>query len=194
MGTTRGGKKLCLPGLRPFDTFAPMELATPDGHHLRAALGWLELGNATEALAELDQLSAAARNHADALEIRWLVLAEQHQWDAANEVGHALILAAPERASSWLHHAYALRRAAGGGLEAAFHVLASGAEKFPAEPTVPYNLACYSCQMERDPDETLAWLHRALACGERKAILAMALQDPDLEPLRARIAGLTKPA
>ncbi len=171
-----------------------MELASPDGHHLRAAVGWLELGNAAEALAELDQLSAAAKAHADALEIRWLVLAEQRQWDAANEVGHALITAAPERVSSWLHHSYALRRTTGGGLPAAFNALASVAEKFPAEPTLTYNLACYSCQMERAPAETLAWLRRALACGERKAILAMALRDPDLEPLREMIAKLAKPA
>ena len=63
-----------------------MELPTPDGHHLRAAVGWLELGNAQEALAELEQMSAAAQAHADTLEIRWLVLAEQRQWD---EIGRA---------------------------------------------------------------------------------------------------------
>ncbi len=171
-----------------------MELALADQHQLRAAVGWLELGNAIEALAELEQLSAAAKAHADTLEIRWLVLAEQRQWEAANEVGHALIAAAPERASSWLHHAYALRRSASGGLPAAFSALASVADKFPAEPTLTYNLACYSCQMERDPAETLTWLRRALACGEPKAILAMALQDPDLAPLREMIARLARPA
>jgi tetratricopeptide (TPR) repeat protein len=171
-----------------------MELALADQHQLRAAVGWLELGNATEALVELDQLPAAAQAHADVLEIRWLALAERRDWDAANKIGHALISAAPERASSWLHHAYALRRAPGGGLMAAFNALASVADKFPAETTLTYNLACYCCQMERDPAETLKWLRRALACGEPKAILAMALQDPDLVPLRDMIAGLAKPA
>ena len=171
-----------------------MELALADQHHLRAAVGWLELGNATEALVELDQLPAAAQAHADVLEIRWLVLAEQRDWHAANEVGLALINAAPERASSWLHHAYALRRAGDGGLMAAFTALVSVADKFPAEPTLTYNLACYCCQMQRDPAEAMAWLRRALAVGEPKAILAMALRDPDLAPLRETIAGLFKPA
>ena len=169
-----------------------MELALADQHHLRAAVGWLELGNASEALAELDQMSADGQARADTLEVRWLILARQQNWNAAATIGHALITATPERAGGWLNYSYALRRATSGGLPAAFAALSSVAEKFSEEPTVHYNLACYCCQMERDPAETLAWLRRALGCGERKSILAMALQDPDLRPLRERIAGLAK--
>ena len=167
-----------------------MELALADQYHLRAAVGWLELGNASESLAELDQLSADGQASADTLEVRWLVLAQELRWDAAAEVGRALVIAAPERAGGWLNYSYALRRAKQGGLPAAFEALASVAEKFPEEPTVHYNLACYCCQMERDAAETLAWLHRALRCGERKSMLKMALQDPDLAPLHAEIERL----
>ena len=35
-------------------------LAPPDTHHLRAALGWLELGNHVEANAELEQITRAS--------------------------------------------------------------------------------------------------------------------------------------
>ena len=171
-----------------------MELAMTDQHHLRAAVGWLELGNAAEALAELDQMSVDGQTSADTLEVRWLILARQQHWDEAAKVGRALITVAPERAGAWLNYSYALRRATSGGLPAAFAALSSVAEKFPEEPTVHYNLACYCCQMERDAAETLMWLRRALACGEPKAILAMALRDPDLEPLRETVAKLAKPA
>ena len=68
--------------------------------------------------------------------------------------GRALIAAAPDRAVGWLHHAYALRRATGGGLLAAFNALSPVADKFPDEATIPYNLACYTCQMQRDANET----------------------------------------
>jgi hypothetical protein len=46
--------------------------------------------------------------------------------------------------------------------------------------------------MQRDTTETLSWLEQALKAGERKEILAMAMKDPDLEPLRAEIATLAK--
>ena len=171
-----------------------MEMPVEDLHYLRAAVGWLELGDASEALGELDRLSEALQSHPDVLETRWLALAQNQRWDAAAKVGRALIAAAPDRAASWLHHAYALRRSAGGGLLAAFNALAPVVDQFPSEATIPYNLACYSCQMQRDATETLAWLQRALEMGERKSIIAMALKDPDLEPLRAEIRKLAKPA
>lgn len=167
-----------------------MDLCQPDLQYLRSAVGWLELGNAVEAIAELDQLSAPLQAHPDVLETRWLALAQNQRWDAAAKVGRALIAAAPERAVGWLHHAYALRRATGGGLLAAFNALAPVADKFPKEATIPYNLACYTCQMQRDAAETLAWLQQAMTAGKRKEILARALEDPDLQPLRAEIAML----
>ena len=167
-----------------------MELTTPDLHNLKAAVGWLELGNATESLAELDWINEAFQSHCDVLETRWLALAQLKRWGEATGVARALTSAAPERAIGWLHHAYALRRAPSGGLLAAFDALAPVANKFPEEATIPYNLACYTCQMQRDPTETMNWLEKAIAAGSRKEILAMAMKDPDLEPLRTEIAQL----
>jgi hypothetical protein len=171
---------------------ASMELTAPDLHHLKAAVGWLELGDPAEALVELDAMNGALQQHTDVLEARWLALAKLQRWEAAAKIGRALIAAAPERPVGWLHQAYALRRATGGGLLAAFNALSPVANKFPSEPTIPYNLACYTCQMQRDAAETLAWLRQAIAAGERKGIIAMALRDPDLEPLRAEIEKLAE--
>jgi hypothetical protein len=177
---------------RELAKFQQMELHHPDLQYLKAAIGWLELGNAAEALAELDQLSEPVQSHPDVLETRWLALAKNHRWDAAAKVGRALIAAAPDHPIGWLHHAYALRRATGGGLLAAFNALSPVADKFPEEATIPYNLACYTCQMQRDANETMGWLKRAMKAGKRQEILAMATKDPDLEPLRAEIEKLAK--
>jgi hypothetical protein len=49
--------------VKPFDI--------PDIHHLRTAVGWLELGNHLEADAELDNITPVLRAHPDVLEIRW---------------------------------------------------------------------------------------------------------------------------
>jgi predicted Zn-dependent protease len=169
-----------------------MELGSSDLHHLKAAVGWLELGNAAEALGELDEMSAEIQEHPDVLEARWLALARLHRWEAAAKVARAIIAAAPQRATGWLHHAYALRRAPNGGLLAAFNALVPVADKFPEESTIPYNLACYTCQMQRDTSETMNWLEQAIKSGDRKEILAMAMKDPDLKPLRAEIKKLAK--
>ena len=82
----------------------------PDAHCLSAAIGWLELGNPGEAKAELALISTAGQTHPDVLEARWLVCAEQKAWAEALEAARVLTEAAPNRASGWLHLAYALRR------------------------------------------------------------------------------------
>jgi predicted Zn-dependent protease len=166
----------------------PIELV----HHLRAAMGWLELDLPRDALAELDRLPAAAQENPDVLEVRWLVLAHLNDWDAALPVTRRLIGLAPDRASSWLHHAYALRRASEGGLLAAFQVLAPVAAKFPGEATIAYNLACYTCQLQRGGAETMAWFERALTIGNPAELIEMALNDSDLAPARDLIEPLRK--
>ncbi len=164
-------------------------LEPPDLHCLSAAVGWLELGNLAEAKAELARLSAAAQNHPHALEVRWLICAEGQCWEEALQVARAALQRAPKRASSWLHQAYALRRVPGGGLQQAFEALLPAFDKFPKESAIPFNLACYACQM-RQLDTARLWLKRALALGDKERIKQQALADADLEPLWAEIREL----
>ena len=154
----------------------------PDIHYLSAAVGWLGLGNTAEARAELAQLSPGLRRHPDVLEVRWLICAQEAHWAEALQVARELLVHAPERASGWLHQAYALRRVQGGGLRQAWEALLPAFEQFPREATIAYNLACYACQL-RELDLARQWLKRAAAIGGSKPITAMALADPDLEPL-----------
>jgi Flp pilus assembly protein TadD len=164
-------------------------LELPDTHYLSAAIGWLELGNPAEAKAELDKVSPACQRHPDALEVRWLLCAERKDWPAALIAARAILQAAPDRSSGWLHQAYALRRVSDGGVEKAWDALLPAFEKFPKEPVIAYNLSCYICQMNRLA-EARTWLQRALKSGGREKIKEMALHDSDLEPLWAEIRQL----
>jgi len=157
-------------------------LGPPDTHFLSAALGWFELGNIPEAKAELGRIGPAANAHPDVLEVRWLLCAEERNWDEALRVARTLIEVAPQRSSAWLHRAYALRRVKGGGVSAAWDALSPAVEKFPTEPTIPYNLACYACQRGQ-LDQARHWLARAIEVGGKEKIKIMALNDEDLEPL-----------
>ena len=165
------------------------KLEPPDSHYLNAAIGWLELGLRAEAKQELRQISQEQEGHPDVMEAWWRIEAEEKNWDAALEVARKLLARAPERAEGWLHRAYALRRASGGGLEKAWDALKPAEEKFKEEPIIPYNLACYACQMGQ-LNEARAWLKRALEIGGKQAVKKMALSDPDLKPLWDEIGQL----
>jgi predicted Zn-dependent protease len=165
------------------------KLEPPDTHHLSAAIGWLELGLPAEARAELAQVAAAVREHPDVLEARWLVAAEEKQWEEGLQVAQALLQRAPKRPSGWLHQAYALRRIPAGGVAKAWEALLPASERFPKEPIIPYNLSCYACQMQQ-LDTARSWLQRAAAIGGKARIKGMALQDQDLQPLWAEISAL----
>ncbi|HTY88514.1 MAG TPA: hypothetical protein VMB80_13690 [Candidatus Acidoferrum sp.] len=157
-------------------------LQAPDSHRLNAALGWLGLGNPADARVELDAIPPAQQTHPAVLEARWLLCVHEKDWRAALAVAEKERAAAPDDCAGWLHRAYALRRLPGGGLTQAWDALRPAAEKFPREPVVAFNLACYACQMDQS-DAARQWLKRAMKVGGMEAIKKMALADEDLRPL-----------
>jgi tetratricopeptide (TPR) repeat protein len=165
----------------------PLEF--PESHYLLHAVGWLELGNLTEANAELDHLKEELQSHPDVLEVRWAICAEGRDWTEGLEAARVLIQVAPERASGWLHQAYALRRVAGGGLEQAWRALLPASEKFPDVEIIAYNLSCYACQMSQ-METARDWFKRAIVLGDKEQVRKRALQDDDLAPLWAEIKEL----
>ena len=133
-------------------------------------------------------LSTAGAFNPDVLEVRWLIHSEEKEWVDALAVARKLVDTDPKRASGWLHRAYALRRVNAGGLQAAWDALRPAFEKFPDETTIPYNLACYACQMQR-LDEARDWLRCAVKAGGKEKVKQMALKDDDLAPLWSEIKG-----
>jgi tetratricopeptide (TPR) repeat protein len=161
----------------------------PDSHHLLAASGWLGLGCPEDALSELDHLSPGNRHHPDTLELRWLIHADLKDWTAALAAATELVETAPARPAGWLHRAYAMRRVSTGGLQQAWDLLLPAFEKFPGESVIPYNLACYACQLGQ-LEESRKWLKLAVRAGKREAVKSMALKDEDLRTLWDEIREL----
>ncbi len=164
-------------------------LAPPDSHHLNAAIGWLGLGCAADAREELEKISPACQTHADVLEVGWTLCAHEKRWADALEIAGQELKFLPGDAGGWLHRAYALRRVEDDGLPKAWAALLPAAKRFPREPVIAYNLACYACQM-RQLALARTWLRCAISVGKKEAIKKMALADDDLQPLWDEIKKL----
>ena len=147
------------------------------------------MGSVAEAKAELERIAPVLRDHPDVLEVRWLIHAQEKNWEEGLAVAEKLVEVAPQRSAGWLHRAYALRRAQRGGLQAAWDVLLPAVEKFPKELIIPYNLSCYACQLGR-LDQARQWLQRAVTVAGKEKIKFMALNDDDLSPLWEEIRKL----
>ena len=162
-------------------------LEAPDIHHLNAASGWLELGNAAEAKAELPRVSVANRNHPAALELEWQICAAGKDWPSALAAAQKLVRLDPANVSGWIHQSYSLHEMK--QTREALDVLSPVLEKFPGVSTIPYNLACYACQLG-DLEQARKWLSEAIRIRGKEDIRKVALDDSDLEPMWEEIRNL----
>ena len=156
-------------------------LTFPDLHHVRAAEGWVGLGAMEDAAAELRRLTPAAQGHPEVLELRWNLAVHQGQWEAALDLARLVVMAAPEKPTGWIHQSYALHELQ--RTDEAWNRLRPLVERFPNDTTIPYNLACYACQLG-DLGVAREWLQRAIKLRGKTEIIAMAIKDTDLKALR----------
>jgi predicted Zn-dependent protease len=155
-------------------------IGPPDVHYLRAAEGWLELGDHLEANEELKKITLQCRFHPQVLLVRWEIYAREGHWEFAHTIAHGLVALAPEEPVGWINRAFALHQMR--RTNEAWHSLLPASRKWPNNATVAYNLACYACQLGR-LDEARQWIERAMDIGDGPRIKALAAQDPDLRPL-----------
>ena len=160
------------------------DLSFADIRHLEAAQGWLGLRNWREALAELANIPAELQSHPDVLQVRWAVHAAAKEWESAAEVAQAFRQAKPDSPFGFVHLAYALHEMK--RTQEAQDVLLPVLDKFRDEFIIRYNLACYACQLG-DGEGAWRWLEKSMSLTDPEEIKRMALNDPDLEPLRSRI-------
>ncbi len=132
-----------------------------------------------EAAAELACISDPDAHSRDVIGVRLALLHEQADWPAARDLARDLVQRAPDDAGIWITWAYATRRAE--TLAAAELILLEAERHHPTEATIQFNLGCYACQRG---DLALARrrVNQAVALDQKFA--ALALTDPDLEPLR----------
>jgi tetratricopeptide (TPR) repeat protein len=165
------------------------ELEPPDSHYAQAAQGWLELGNLTEAAAELAKISEPQRNHPEVLSVHWNIYASEKKWEAGVAVANQIVETAPDYPFGWIHRSYALHELK--RTQEAFDQLLPAVSRFPKLSLIPYNLSCYCCQLCKF-EESMIWFQKALLLGDPKQIKQMALEDPDLQPLKSEISKISK--
>ncbi|HWF19033.1 MAG TPA: tetratricopeptide repeat protein [Verrucomicrobiae bacterium] len=170
--------------LQGYERVIPMKLEPPDTHHVNAAQGWLGLGNANEANAELDKIPDALQSHPDVLELRWQVYANARKWQQCVEVGARLVELAPRKPQGWIHRSYALHELK--QTRDALEALLPAVTLFPKEWLIQYNLACYCCRLD-EPERALQFLRQAFKLGDAKEVKPMALTDPDLREVWKKI-------
>jgi tetratricopeptide (TPR) repeat protein len=152
-------------------------LHPPDSHYVRAAEGWLELGNTAEAAAELEHVSPALRSHPAVLQMRCRVGMASKRWPVVIETCAALIEIEPGE-PEWrvrLANALFFLGRVGEAREAALPAI----ERFPGHAILQYNLACYECQLGNF-EESRHWLAQSIAM--KKELRDFARKDPDLAP------------
>lgn len=155
-------------------------LPWPDENHLHAAEGWLELGNANEANEELDRIAPRLRDHPAVLDLRWQIYAQADKWAACLDIAAAIIKLAPNSPDGWIRLPYTLHVL--GHTQGAWDILNAVAARFPDNPTIAYNLACYACQLGNIA-RARELLDAALTLDNSPSMKLSALNDPDLSPL-----------
>jgi hypothetical protein len=98
-----------------------------------------------------------------------------------------VIFLAPHWPDGYIKRAFALHELK--RTREAWQCLLPARRKFKSEWVIPYNLACYACQLGRE-NVAVKWFETAMKIGDRKQLKQMAMADPDLQPLRTRISRL----
>lgn len=155
-----------------------MPLALKDKMHLRAASGYTELGMFKDAEAELDQISPDFRQLPEVLSARLHVYSGMKHWELMQGVAERLMRNDPANAQWPISYAYATRRAR--SLEVAKQILIEAVRRHPQEMMIPFNLACYECQLG-NMDSAEDYLKTVFTMEPKMRLVA--LEDPDLKPL-----------
>jgi tetratricopeptide (TPR) repeat protein len=155
-----------------------MPLEPKDLRHLTAAHGYLDLGMFPDTEAELDLINPDVRHLPEVLSVRLEIYLRQENWERVLGIAARLIQNDPQEPQWSISYAYATRRAQ--TLEEAKAILLEAIGRHPREPMIPYNLACYECQLGNLESAKL-YLEQAIKMNP--GFRAGALEDPDLEPL-----------
>jgi tetratricopeptide (TPR) repeat protein len=156
--------------------YVPLE--PPDQRHCEAALGYTELGMFEDANTELECIDPFNRAAPEVLAVRVAVYHGLKKWDALQVVAAQLAEYEPTNVQWTVSLAYATRRTASIG--AARNILLTARHQFPSEAIIPFNLACYYCQLG-DLPTAKDYLRRAFEIDPHWRLAA--LEDRDLEPL-----------
>jgi hypothetical protein len=169
------------------------QLTEDDRRVVLSAIGWYELDNDKEALAELEQLPGTLAQSFEVMSVRHAIALRnpEDDYSRAEGIGVFLMKRYPEQISSHLRMAstwYLQRR-----FQEAYTVLFNLARNAIGHlklkqlgPEVPYNIACYLCRLGR-ASESVSWMH--VVYTQDRELFAHGYDDEDLAPLWTLVGG-----
>jgi tetratricopeptide (TPR) repeat protein len=153
-------------------------LEPPDQQILTAAYGYVQLQMFHEANEQLDKIDPFLRAAPEILALRIEIYRGLAKWELMIELAKRLLEFQPDNPEWPVSLAYATRRAI--SVEAAKEILLKAEPQFPREALIPYNLACYECQLG-NLVSAKNYLTQAFKIDSNWRVIA--LEDRDLEPL-----------
>ena len=152
--------------------------------HLRAAIGFIELGMLEDAVSELESLPPEDRDRSSVLALRVEIYRTAGSWSLMEVAARELWKRHPDEPVYWTNLAWAVRRL--DSIVAARDILLEAVERFPGDAMTHFNLGCYACQLG-DIEQAKTRVGRAIELDAKFKLLA--LDDPDLELLWKEIEG-----
>jgi predicted Zn-dependent protease len=149
---------------------------------LLAAQGYLELGMAEEALAELSTIPELEIRDPDIVELRLHILMQAKRWTEALSTAEELRGIHPDALPAYIHGAFALHEL--GRTTEARDLLLQGPEQLRKDPTFHYNVGCYEAVLG-NREAALQSLEQSFALDDTYRDFAR--QDPDLALLREEL-------
>src|SRR5262245_20253162 len=155
-----------------------MPLEAPDHQYWRAAVGYVELGMFQDANDQLEKIDPVNRAAPEVLAVRLAIYRGLEKWEVMRQIAKRLHEFEQGNVKWTVSRAYATRRAYSTEIE--MEILLSAEPKFPKEGAIPYNLACYYCQLKQI-ETAKRYLRKAFQIDLNWRMTA--LEDEDLKPL-----------
>lgn len=155
-----------------------------DGYYLRAAEGWLQLGDVKSARGELINVSLETVMEPEGMSLLCRLTLKEEKWDQTLAISETLLALHPELLWGWIFKSASLHKLH--RTHEALASLSSVAGKFLDHPGVGYDLAVYNLALgNRKPaSQWLEWcLQMADLKGCRAFFLKVAEEEGDLKPL-----------
>ena len=158
-----------------------------DIRHLRAAEGWLDLGNCQEASEELERITPLFRAHPEVLLLRWNIYRLAKKWDYALALAEGLTESAPGDPRGWIKLCQAFYCT--GKIQQAYDLATLKLRDFSNDWHFHDDTACYACLLGKR-QEAEDFLNKAMELGDADEVKLLALEDADLNELwRAKSTG-----
>ena len=154
----------------------PLEL--PDQQYWQAAVGYVELGMFQDANDQLEKIDPFNRAAPEVLAVRLAIYHGLKKWELMQQIAKRLKEFQPDNVEWTISLAYATRRAY--SIDVAMEILIDAKSKFPREAAIPYNLACYHCQLG-EMETAKRYLKKVFEIDLSWRMAA--LEDEDLRPL-----------